>query len=121
VASKRLRHGWEFICFEPLAAIISGVNLAHEGKDDDGGEMLQGTLDLLILRTLLPGPAHGHTIAKSIERGSEDVLQVAGFHLSNRPCPGREPIRVDGLACPLFLPTRGHPPVPEVCVLLSLP
>ncbi len=38
--------------------------------------MLQGTLDLLILRTLLPGPAHGHTIAKSIERGSEDVLQV---------------------------------------------
>ena len=38
--------------------------------------MLQGTLDLLILRTLLPGPAHGHTIAKAIERGSEAVLQV---------------------------------------------
>jgi PadR family transcriptional regulator, regulatory protein PadR len=44
--------------------------------DDDGVEMLQGTLDLLILRTLLLGPAHGHTIAKAIERGSEDVLQV---------------------------------------------
>jgi PadR family transcriptional regulator, regulatory protein PadR len=44
--------------------------------DDDGVEMLQGTLDLLILRTLLPGPAHGHTIAKTIERSSEDVLQV---------------------------------------------
>lgn len=42
----------------------------------DSVEMLQGTLDLLILRTLLPGPAHGHTIAKSIERRSEDVLQV---------------------------------------------
>ncbi len=40
------------------------------------GEMLQGTLDLLILRTLVLGPAHGHTIAHLIEHGSEDVLQV---------------------------------------------
>ena len=39
-------------------------------------ELLQGTLDLLILRTLLWGPAHGHAIAKNIERNSEDVLQV---------------------------------------------
>lgn len=39
-------------------------------------ELLQGTLDLLIFRTLLPGPAHGHAIAKSIERSSSDVLQV---------------------------------------------
>jgi len=39
-------------------------------------ELLQGTLDLLILRTLRVGPAHGHAIAKAIERGSEDVLQV---------------------------------------------
>jgi PadR family transcriptional regulator PadR len=39
-------------------------------------ELLQGTLDLLILRTLRPGPAHGHAIAKAIERGSADVLQV---------------------------------------------
>jgi PadR family transcriptional regulator, regulatory protein PadR len=39
-------------------------------------ELLQGTLDLLILRTLRLGPTHGHAIAKSIERGSEDVLQV---------------------------------------------
>jgi len=39
-------------------------------------ELLQGTLDLLILRTLLWGPAHGHAIAKTIERNSEDVLQV---------------------------------------------
>lgn len=38
--------------------------------------VLQGTLDLLILRTLLLGPAHGHTIAKAIEFNSEDVLQV---------------------------------------------
>src|SRR3954468_24240084 len=39
-------------------------------------ELLQGTLDLLILHTLRPGPAHGHAIARTIERSSEDVLQV---------------------------------------------
>lgn len=38
--------------------------------------MLQGTLDLLILRTLVFGPVHGHGIAKHIQRISEDVLQV---------------------------------------------
>ena len=38
--------------------------------------LLQGTLDLLILRTLLVGPAHGHAIAKHIQRTSEDLLQV---------------------------------------------
>jgi PadR family transcriptional regulator, regulatory protein PadR len=39
-------------------------------------ELLQGTLDMLILRTLLFGPAHGHSIAKHIQRTTEDVLQV---------------------------------------------
>jgi PadR family transcriptional regulator len=39
-------------------------------------ELLQGTLDLLILRTLLLGPAHGHGITKAIEQSSDDVLQV---------------------------------------------
>ena len=39
-------------------------------------ELLQGTLDLLILRTLLLGPAHGHAITKAIEQSSDDVLQV---------------------------------------------
>jgi PadR family transcriptional regulator PadR len=39
-------------------------------------EMLQGTLDMLVLRTLITGPAHGHTIAHVIEHSSEDVLQV---------------------------------------------
>jgi PadR family transcriptional regulator PadR len=39
-------------------------------------ELLRGTLDLLILRTLLSGPAHGHAIAKHIQLTSEDLLQV---------------------------------------------
>jgi transcriptional regulator len=39
-------------------------------------ELLQGTLDLLILQTLLLGPAHGHAIAKAIEFKSDDILQV---------------------------------------------
>jgi transcriptional regulator len=40
------------------------------------GELLRGTLDLLILRTLLPGPCHGHAIAKHIQRTSEDLLKI---------------------------------------------
>ena len=39
-------------------------------------ELLQGTLDVLILRTLVAGPSHGHAIAKHIQRTSEDLLQV---------------------------------------------
>jgi PadR family transcriptional regulator PadR len=39
-------------------------------------ELLQGTLDVLILRTLLFGASHGHAIAKHIQRTSEDLLQV---------------------------------------------
>jgi transcriptional regulator len=39
-------------------------------------ELFQGTLDLLILRTLLKGPEHGHAIAKHIRKTSEEVLKV---------------------------------------------
>jgi len=39
-------------------------------------DLLQGTLDLLILRTLLPGATHGHAIARHIQRTSEDLLKV---------------------------------------------
>src|SRR6186713_301285 len=39
-------------------------------------DLLRGTLDLLIMRTLLPGPSHGHAIAKHIQRTSEELLQV---------------------------------------------
>jgi len=45
-------------------------------NDDKRIDLLQGTLDMLILRTLLFGPAHGHTIAYAIEKGSDQVLQV---------------------------------------------
>jgi PadR family transcriptional regulator PadR len=50
--------------------------MARKTRADSRGDMLLGTLDLLILKTLLPGPAHGHTIAHVIERCSEEVLQV---------------------------------------------
>ena len=43
---------------------------------NDRVELLQGTLDMLILRTLMAGPAHGHQIAKHLQRATDDVLQV---------------------------------------------
>ena len=43
---------------------------------DPDAEMVKGTMDMMILRTLVGGDAHGHTIAKVIERTSEDVLEV---------------------------------------------
>jgi PadR family transcriptional regulator PadR len=46
------------------------------GKPPSRVELLQGTLDLLILRTLRGGPAHGHAIARHIQRTSEELLQV---------------------------------------------
>src|SRR5437899_10155284 len=45
-------------------------------NDRERIELLQGTLDLLIRRTLRLGPAHGHAITRAIERSSDDVLQV---------------------------------------------
>ena len=45
-------------------------------KSEDRIELLQGTLDMLILRTLLFGPAHGHQIARHIQESTEDLLQV---------------------------------------------
>ena len=45
-------------------------------KDKDRIDLLQGTLDMLVLRTLQFGPAHGHQIAKHIQRTTDDLLQV---------------------------------------------
>jgi PadR family transcriptional regulator, regulatory protein PadR len=50
--------------------------MPKRGSSPIDGELLQGTLDLLVLRTLVLGPAHGHTIAHAIEHRSDDVLQV---------------------------------------------
>jgi PadR family transcriptional regulator len=52
--------------------IIMGKKLPEASQT----EILQGTLDMLILQTLALGAAHGHSIAYAIERRSEDVLQV---------------------------------------------
>ena len=45
-------------------------------RDPANHDMLKGTLDMMVLRALVLSDAHGHTIAKIIERGSEDLLQV---------------------------------------------
>jgi len=50
--------------------------MARRTNADKGGDFLQGTLDMLILKTVLLAPAHGHTIAHVIEQSSDDVLQV---------------------------------------------
>jgi PadR family transcriptional regulator PadR len=55
--------------------------------------LLQGTLDLLILRTLRLGPAHGHAIAKAIEQGSDAVLLVEQGSLY----PALHRMELDGL------------------------
>jgi transcriptional regulator len=58
------------ILFQGILLTISMV------KRLPGFMLLQGTLDMLVLRTLLFGPAHGHQIARHIQRTTEDVLQV---------------------------------------------
>jgi PadR family transcriptional regulator, regulatory protein PadR len=53
--------------------------MAPAGKNasiDEPLELLQGTLDMLVLRTLLWGRAHGHAIAQAIERTSGDLLRI---------------------------------------------
>jgi PadR family transcriptional regulator, regulatory protein PadR len=50
--------------------------MARKTRSDGRGDMLLGTLDMLILKTLLLGPAHGHTIAHVIEKSSDEALQV---------------------------------------------
>jgi len=45
-------------------------------RPPEAGDILQGTLDMLILRTLAMGPAHGHTIAQVIEHTSENALEI---------------------------------------------
>ena len=55
---------------------MSTMTNSRNKDSRERAELLQGTLDMLILRTLIFGPAHGHQIAKHIQRTTEDVLQV---------------------------------------------
>jgi PadR family transcriptional regulator, regulatory protein PadR len=66
--------GWTSTLRKIFDGRISTSNMPN--KSSDRIELLQGTLDMLILRTLQFGPAHGHEIAKHIQRTTEDVLQV---------------------------------------------
>lgn|SRR5512133_1663030 len=50
--------------------------MGRESTKPDKVELMQGTLDMLILRTLLLGPVHGHGIARAIEQTSDEVLDV---------------------------------------------
>jgi PadR family transcriptional regulator len=67
-------------------------------------ELLQGTLDLLVLQTLLAGPSHGHAIAKHIQRTSDEVLQVE--HGSLYPALHR--LERKGLVTSAWRQTREH-------------
>jgi transcriptional regulator len=51
-------------------------SMAEAKKSSERVELLQGTLDMLILRTLLFGPAHGHQIAKHIQSTTNEFLQI---------------------------------------------
>jgi transcriptional regulator len=50
--------------------------MADGGRKSVPGELLQGTLDMLILKTVSRGPHHGYAIAESIQRTSDDILRV---------------------------------------------
>jgi PadR family transcriptional regulator PadR len=52
------------------------LEMARKSKDWERTDILQGTLDMLILRTLLFGPLHGHGIVHAVERTTEDVLKI---------------------------------------------
>lgn len=68
------RLGSWWLTFYPYSGRLPTVDMPKEPSDRV--ELLQGTLDMLILRTLLFGAAHGHQIAKHLQRTTDDVLQV---------------------------------------------
>src|SRR5581483_5901211 len=80
-SSHRSPSGILSLCIEVL------VERLMPKKNQSNNEMFKGTLDMMILRTLVGGDAHGHTIAKVIERTSEDLLEVEQGSLYPR-CTG---------------------------------
>lgn len=77
-AAYRSPHGGREDFSSPLDYLVVGyqAEMARKSRNDAKGDMLQGTLDMMILRTVLLAPAHGHTIAHAIEKSSDSVLQV---------------------------------------------
>jgi PadR family transcriptional regulator, regulatory protein PadR len=67
-------HGRTSTLRDLILGRMSAIPMPSESSDRI--QLLQGTLDMLILRTLLFGPAHGHQIAKHIQRTTDDLLQV---------------------------------------------
>jgi transcriptional regulator len=61
---------------EHLPVCCASYLMTRKTNPNSRGDMLQGTLDILVLKTLISAPAHGHTIAHLIESRSEDILQV---------------------------------------------
>jgi PadR family transcriptional regulator PadR len=61
---------------ECLPSLLIGGRTSSMAKQVQRANLLQGTLDMLILRTLLYGPAHGHHIGKHIQRTTNDFLQM---------------------------------------------
>ena len=64
--------------------------------DDQRLELLQGTLDMLILRTLQWGPQHGHGIGQAIRAQSDELLKVETGSLYPGVAPAREARLVEG-------------------------
>jgi PadR family transcriptional regulator PadR len=74
---------WKTFMLPIAIRVVYNVSIVIRVEEDvvskrppEAGEILQGTLDMLILRTLVMGPAHGHTIAQVIEHTSENALEV---------------------------------------------
>lgn len=67
---------WKEIIFQQRRSSGEPCEMPKRGTTPIQEEMLQGTLDVLILRTLVGGAAHGHTIAYVIERQSDEMLTV---------------------------------------------
>src|ERR1700690_3849824 len=59
-----------------LLALLNFPKLFMGESKPHPGELLQGTLDMLILKTLTRGPLHGYSIAEFIQETSEDALRV---------------------------------------------
>ena len=62
--------------FSSVSAVLSYANLQERGGVSDQTDVLQGTLDLLIMRTIALEPAHGWAIAQRIQQVSDDLLRV---------------------------------------------